>query len=254
MHAYQLGTVALRQGGSAELKITEIPGDEPARCGGKRKLQIFRWGMAYYFQFVRDWLLWSMRGIRESPEMNEKPPFPLTSHGPFRRRGLLGEALWRHCCSARGAGPVLHTLGAGIAAPFSGRTRRFRIPPRSGISSTTRSRAGKWRSGCRTQPKAGGHLLVRDASLTLPERIDVLREALETFRPAPPVVLGPVRGRVDFGGGELAALPPVFPVSADGGFCLHLCCGLESLAGPALLEFPAVLCAAPGAAFWASVP
>jgi glycosyltransferase involved in cell wall biosynthesis len=40
------------------LKIAEIPGDEPARIGGERKLQILRWGAAYYFQFIRDWLFW----------------------------------------------------------------------------------------------------------------------------------------------------------------------------------------------------
>jgi glycosyltransferase involved in cell wall biosynthesis len=41
-----------------QLKIAEIPGDEPARYGGKRKLQIIQWGLAYYFQVFRDWLLW----------------------------------------------------------------------------------------------------------------------------------------------------------------------------------------------------
>lgn len=35
-------------------KITEIPGDEPARIGGERKLQALRWGGAYYFQFLRE--------------------------------------------------------------------------------------------------------------------------------------------------------------------------------------------------------
>jgi glycosyltransferase involved in cell wall biosynthesis len=35
----------------AGLKIDEIPCDEPRRIAGKRKLQIFRWGAAYYFQF-----------------------------------------------------------------------------------------------------------------------------------------------------------------------------------------------------------
>jgi len=33
------------------LRIAEIPADEPARLGGVRKLQILRWGAAYYFQF-----------------------------------------------------------------------------------------------------------------------------------------------------------------------------------------------------------
>lgn len=45
----------------AKLKITEIPGDEPPRIGGERKLQIFQWGAAYYFQFIRE--LWFWRGI-----------------------------------------------------------------------------------------------------------------------------------------------------------------------------------------------
>jgi glycosyltransferase involved in cell wall biosynthesis len=40
------------------LRIAEIPGDEPARVGGERKLRIWRWGAAYYFQFYRDFLLW----------------------------------------------------------------------------------------------------------------------------------------------------------------------------------------------------
>jgi glycosyltransferase involved in cell wall biosynthesis len=34
----------------AKLKITEIPGDEPKRIGGKRKLQIIRWGLAFLYQ------------------------------------------------------------------------------------------------------------------------------------------------------------------------------------------------------------
>jgi glycosyltransferase involved in cell wall biosynthesis len=34
-----------------KLRIDEIGVGEPARIGGKRKLQMFRWGAAYYFQF-----------------------------------------------------------------------------------------------------------------------------------------------------------------------------------------------------------
>jgi len=41
-----------------KLKIAEIPGDEPARIGGERKLQILRWGAAYYFQFLREKFWW----------------------------------------------------------------------------------------------------------------------------------------------------------------------------------------------------
>ena len=40
------------------LKVAEIPGDEPPRIGGERKLQVLKWGAAYYFQFVRDFFLW----------------------------------------------------------------------------------------------------------------------------------------------------------------------------------------------------
>ncbi|HPS54449.1 MAG TPA: glycosyltransferase family 2 protein [Sedimentisphaerales bacterium] len=41
-----------------KLKITEIPGDEPDRIGGERKLQIFRWGAAFYLQFIRECFFW----------------------------------------------------------------------------------------------------------------------------------------------------------------------------------------------------
>lgn len=38
----------------AKLKITEIPGDEPKRIGGERKLQIIRWGLAFLYQVFFD--------------------------------------------------------------------------------------------------------------------------------------------------------------------------------------------------------
>lgn len=41
-----------------KLKVTEIPGDEPQRIGGERKLRILKWGAAYYFQFLREIFLW----------------------------------------------------------------------------------------------------------------------------------------------------------------------------------------------------
>ncbi len=41
-----------------KLKIAEIPGDEPPRIGGERKLQVLRWGAAYYFQFLRELFWW----------------------------------------------------------------------------------------------------------------------------------------------------------------------------------------------------
>ncbi len=40
------------------LKVADIPGDEPARIGGKAKLQVFRWGGAYLFQVFREILFW----------------------------------------------------------------------------------------------------------------------------------------------------------------------------------------------------
>jgi glycosyltransferase involved in cell wall biosynthesis len=47
----------------AKLKVTEIPGDEPARIGGERKLQVLRWGAAYYFQIIRE--LWHWRALEK---------------------------------------------------------------------------------------------------------------------------------------------------------------------------------------------
>jgi hypothetical protein len=40
------------------LKVTEIPGSEPPRIGGERKLKVLRWGASYYFQFIRDLFFW----------------------------------------------------------------------------------------------------------------------------------------------------------------------------------------------------
>lgn len=41
-----------------KLRIAEIPGDEPPRIGGERKLQVLKWGAAYYFQFIREVFCW----------------------------------------------------------------------------------------------------------------------------------------------------------------------------------------------------
>jgi len=35
-------------------RICEIPGDEPERIGGERKLKILQWGAAYYFQILHE--------------------------------------------------------------------------------------------------------------------------------------------------------------------------------------------------------
>lgn len=40
------------------LRVAEIAADEPARIGGERKLQMWRWGAAYYFQFWRELWFW----------------------------------------------------------------------------------------------------------------------------------------------------------------------------------------------------
>lgn len=47
----------------ARCKITEIPGDEPPRIGGERKLQILRWGAAYYSQFFLEVLFWRKKKV-----------------------------------------------------------------------------------------------------------------------------------------------------------------------------------------------
>lgn len=36
------------------LRVADIPGDEPPRIGGERKLKIWRWGAAYYYQIWRE--------------------------------------------------------------------------------------------------------------------------------------------------------------------------------------------------------
>lgn len=41
-----------------KLKMVDIPGDEPAREGGERKLQVLRWGAAYMFQVFREIFVW----------------------------------------------------------------------------------------------------------------------------------------------------------------------------------------------------
>lgn len=46
-----------------KLKVHEIPGDEPARIGGERKLQVLKWGAAYYFQFLRELFCWRAAGV-----------------------------------------------------------------------------------------------------------------------------------------------------------------------------------------------
>jgi glycosyltransferase involved in cell wall biosynthesis len=40
------------------LKCADIPGDEPAREGGERKLQVMKWGAAYMFEVFREIFVW----------------------------------------------------------------------------------------------------------------------------------------------------------------------------------------------------
>jgi len=40
------------------LKCAEIPGDEPDRIGGKRKLKIVEWGLAYMTQVIAEKFVW----------------------------------------------------------------------------------------------------------------------------------------------------------------------------------------------------
>jgi glycosyltransferase involved in cell wall biosynthesis len=52
------------------MKISEIGSDEPKRMGGERKLQVIRWGGAYYFQFLREFLF----GRRRAFSVPQQPP------------------------------------------------------------------------------------------------------------------------------------------------------------------------------------
>lgn len=45
----------------AKKRIAEVAVGEPERIGGERKLQILRWGAAYYFQFWRELWFWRSR-------------------------------------------------------------------------------------------------------------------------------------------------------------------------------------------------
>lgn len=54
-------------------KIAEIPGDEPPRIGGERKLRVFKWGGAYYFQFLREVFCWKGKKSSGVPEGVQQP-------------------------------------------------------------------------------------------------------------------------------------------------------------------------------------
>ena len=52
----------------ARKRITEVPVGEPPRIGGERKLQIWRWGASYYFQFFREIWFWRETKRPRSPD------------------------------------------------------------------------------------------------------------------------------------------------------------------------------------------
>lgn len=53
----------------ARKRIGEVPVGEPVRIGGHRKLQLIRWGAAYYFQFWRELWFWrAPRRLEGGPE------------------------------------------------------------------------------------------------------------------------------------------------------------------------------------------
>jgi glycosyltransferase involved in cell wall biosynthesis len=48
-------------------RCADIPGDEPKRVGGERKLQMFRWGAGTLYEIFRDFLFWRRRTDRSRP-------------------------------------------------------------------------------------------------------------------------------------------------------------------------------------------
>lgn len=63
----------------ADKKIAEIAVGEPPRIGGKRKLQVLRWGAAYYFQFWRELWYWQAKAgapqaVIAQPEAEDAEP------------------------------------------------------------------------------------------------------------------------------------------------------------------------------------
>jgi glycosyltransferase involved in cell wall biosynthesis len=56
----------------AGMRIAEIPVGEPPRIGGKRKLQIIRWGAAYYFQFWRELWYWQKGSVDCAAVVDER--------------------------------------------------------------------------------------------------------------------------------------------------------------------------------------
>lgn len=68
------------------MRIAEIPASEPARIGGERKLQILRWGAAYYWQFWQELFVWRRPAVayRAARRQLETPDAPVAE--PDRRQ------------------------------------------------------------------------------------------------------------------------------------------------------------------------
>lgn len=61
----------------AKKRIAEVGVGEPPRIGGHRKLQMFRWGAAYYFQFWRE--LWYWRPKLAAAQAHQERDQPIAS-------------------------------------------------------------------------------------------------------------------------------------------------------------------------------
>jgi glycosyltransferase involved in cell wall biosynthesis len=48
-----------------KLKYADIPGDEPARISGERKLQVLRWGAAYMTQILLETFFWGKPALKD---------------------------------------------------------------------------------------------------------------------------------------------------------------------------------------------
>lgn len=45
----------------SRLRCADIPGDEPPRIGGERKLKVIKWGLAYMFEVFRELIVWKKK-------------------------------------------------------------------------------------------------------------------------------------------------------------------------------------------------
>lgn len=97
------------------LKVDEIPGDEPDRLGGERKLQVWRWGAVYLLQVLRE-VIWRPKADKS---------YPLSAPDPAAARRRV-EA----CLAVEKAPPPVPAAAA--AAPAR-RGRRLEFAALAGI-------------------------------------------------------------------------------------------------------------------------